>query len=59
MREVTVVFKGGNFIETNMNGTDEEIRNYYKVGSKFNIGSGEHDKIAEVREVYIYDKEAK
>lgn len=57
MREVSVVFSDGNFINTSMAAhlSDDEIRAYYKIGSKFNLGKGGRDWISEVREVYIYN----
>ena len=39
---VKVTFENGK-IETSINGTVEEIENYYRVGSIFNIGSVEND----------------
>ena len=55
LREVEVTFSDGNVIKTNMAAhlTDEEIKNYYKVGSEFNVGSGPKDKMAKVKSVKI------
>jgi len=38
MKTVKVTFENGNTITTGINGTDEEIREYYKVGKIFNLG---------------------
>jgi len=55
LREVEVLFADGSKIETNMAAhlTDEEIKNYYKVGSTFNLGHGEKDKMVKVKSVRI------
>lgn len=54
-RVVKVNYDNGDSITTEMSGTltDSEIRDYYKVGRSFNIGSGEHDKMAKVKSVEI------
>ena len=49
--EVVVKFMNGQFITTEINGTKESIEAYYKVGSKFNVGSGRHDRITTVHSV--------
>lgn len=36
MRSIRVTFENNDFLETNINGTDEEIRNYY-VGKYFEL----------------------
>lgn len=43
MRTVKVSFKNGNYFITRINGTESEIRHYYEIGSRFNIGSVEDD----------------
>lgn len=55
LRNVTVKFDNGDEINTNMAAhlTDEEIYNYYAIDKEFNLGSGENDKIAKVKEVII------
>jgi len=40
MRSIRVTFTDGNVIKTQINGTDEEIRQYY-VGQLFNFGDTE------------------
>lgn len=54
-RHVTVTFKDGDVINTNMSGhlTDEEILDYYRIGKMFNIGRGEHDNVQAVANVVI------
>jgi hypothetical protein len=47
MRAVNVTFSNKDIITTNINGTDSEIKDYYKVGRIFNLGSVE-DKMAYV-----------
>jgi hypothetical protein len=39
MRLVRITFADGNTITTRINGTEQEIRDYYKIGSKFNLGT--------------------
>jgi hypothetical protein len=55
LRHVRVTFDDGNVIDTNMAAgvTDEEIRKYYGVGTTFNVGEGENDKMAKVAKVEI------
>ena len=36
---VKVTYENGNVVSSTINGTIEEIENYYKIGSVFNIGS--------------------
>ena len=40
MRTVKVIFKNGDSLTTRINGTIEDIENYY-LGNFFNIGAGE------------------
>ncbi len=40
MRAVKVTFKSGRTLETNINGTKEDVRRYY-VGESFTFGTGE------------------
>jgi hypothetical protein len=54
MRSVKVTFENGETIDTSINGTDEEIKNYYKVGKEFNIGHNE-DNMQKVKSVDILD----
>ena len=55
LREVEVTFSDGSTLGTNMAAhlTDEEIKDYYEVGSTFNVGSGEKDKMVKVKSVKI------
>ena len=52
---VTVTYDNGDIITTDVNGnqTDEQIRQYFKVGKEFNLGNGEEDKLAKVVKVDI------
>ena len=55
LRVVQVTYVGGETITTSMAGhlTNEDIKAYFKVGKKFNIGSGGKDKIKAVKSVQI------
>ena len=39
LRHVTVEYSDGSKIDTSINGTDDEIRDYFKIGKKFNLGN--------------------
>jgi argininosuccinate synthase len=54
LREVEITFSDGSKLETNMAAhlTDDEIKDYYKIGSSFNIGTVE-DKMVKVKSVKI------
>lgn len=39
MRTITVTFDNGDSITTDINGTDQEINDYY-IGQTFNLGQG-------------------
>lgn len=41
MRTVRVIFSNGDTITTSINGTDDQIRDYYSVGRWFNLGNVE------------------
>ena len=43
MKTVKVIFENGNSFTTRINGTMEEIKEYYAIGTPFNIGSVEDD----------------
>lgn len=43
MKTVKVIFENGNSITTRINGTTEEIKEYYAIGTPFNIGSVDDD----------------
>lgn len=45
MKAIKVLFSNGNSINTNINGSEQEIVNYY-CGQMFNLGYGEHDRMA-------------
>lgn len=49
MRPVKITYTNGDTVETNINGTDEEIKEYYKIGRLFNIGSCEDNLQAVVK----------
>lgn len=55
LRSVEVTFADGSKLVTSMAAhlTDEDIKNYYKVGSSFNLGSGAKDKMVKVKSVKI------
>jgi hypothetical protein len=55
LRSVTVKYDNGDIIDTDMAAhlTDDEIKDYYKIGKEFNIGNGGHDKMAKVTDVII------
>lgn len=42
MRSITVTFDDGNIINTSMAAhvTDDQIKEYYRIGRQFNIGDG-------------------
>lgn len=50
-QHVKVTFKNGDHIETDINGTEQEIRDYYRIGSEFNLGSGGEDDMQKVAKV--------
>jgi len=53
MKTAIVKFDNDDTITTGINGTDEEIREYYKIGRQFNIGHDGNDHMAEVVSVQI------
>jgi len=55
LREVEITWSNGNKTKTSMaqNLTDEDIKKYYAVGKKFNIGSGPNDRMVSVKNVKI------
>jgi len=55
---VDVNYSDGTKISTSMNPDlkDSEIKDYFKVGRAFNVGSGPLDKIATVKTVKIHRK---
>ena len=54
LRVAQVTYEGGDVITTSMAGTltNKEIEEYFKIGKKFNIGSGK-DKIRAVKSVVL------
>jgi len=54
MKTVIVKFDNGDSITTSINGTDEEIKNYYKIGREFNLGCVE-DLMAKVISCEVKD----
>ena len=50
MKTVKVTFADGDTIVTSINGTDEEIKSYYRIGRPFNIGSVD-DNVQKVTEL--------
>jgi len=58
LRSVRVHYDTGDTITTSMAAglSDSEIRDYFKEGKSFNIGSGEKDKMAKVTKVEILKK---
>lgn len=59
MRSVTVKYENGDVVNTSVakHLTDEEIRDYFKVGTKFNVGLGPQDNMQTIEEVIINDSE--
>ena len=55
---VDVHYSDGSKISTSMNPNlkDSEIKNYFKVGRRFNVGDGPRDKILSVKKVKIHRK---
>lgn len=56
MKTAIVTFDNEDTITTGINGTDEEIRDYYKIGRVFNIGLNGDDLMAKVTEVKILEE---
>lgn len=61
LREVAVTYSDGTTITTSMAAhlTDADIKNYFRVGREFNIGSGSLDKMVKVRSVKILNATGK
>lgn len=59
LRSVKVTYDNGDVVHTNMAAdlTDDEIRDYFKIGKTFNIGDGPNDKMVKVKDVEILDKQ--
>lgn len=56
LRPVRITYNDGSIIETNINGNDKEIKEYYRKGRTFNIGNSEFDKIVKVKKLELLDK---
>ncbi len=53
MITVRITFQGGNFIVSGFNGTLEDARSYYKIGTQFNVGRGENDYLETVESIEL------
>jgi hypothetical protein len=55
LRAIEVTFSDNSKLSTDMaaNLTDQEMKDYYKIGRVFNIGQGEKDKLVKVKSVKI------
>ena len=55
LRAVKVTFENGDHLTTSMAAhlTDEDIKDYYKVGRSFNVGIGPNDNMQRVAKVDI------
>lgn len=56
LRGAKVTWDDDTTMTTSINGTDEEIKAYYKIGRVFNLGKGEVDDIKSVKSVEIIDE---
>jgi hypothetical protein len=55
MREIKIIYENGNYINTQINGSDEDILKYY-LGRYFNFGDIENrDNMQKVIGVYFCD----
>lgn len=53
MKVATVKFDNEDVITTEINGTDEEIREYYSIGRVFNLGHNGDDLMTKVISIEI------
>ena len=55
LREVKITYQNGDVVYTTMAAhlTDQDIKNYFRIGKKFNIGKGGKDYIQAVKKVKI------
>ena len=55
LRSVKVTYDDGSVETTSMSAklSDDDIKDYFKIGKKFNVGKNGKDKIAKVKEVEI------
>ena len=60
LRSVEVTYDNGTKIKTSMAAglSDAEIKDYFKVGKQFNIGSGSKDKLVKVKSVKILSEDS-
>jgi len=56
MKVAQVTYDTGDIITTEINGTHEEIHEYFAIGKLFNIGHWEHDKCARVVECIVEEE---
>ena len=54
MRSIKITWDNGKTTETNINGTEESIRNYY-IGRTFNLGNCDKDMLAKAVDVTFTD----
>jgi hypothetical protein len=57
MNAVKVTYDNGDEVVTSINGSDEEVLSYFKVGKTFNIGNGGKDLMAKVVKAEIVPSE--
>lgn len=57
LRLVKVTFDDGDYLHTHMAAhiSDDEIREYYKIGKTFNVGLGPDDNMKKIAEVDIIE----
>lgn len=56
---VRVEFANGNHIITTINGSKEQVREYYAIGRTFNVGNGPRDEMSKVASVKFLDEKEK
>ena len=54
MRTIKATFANGDYLETSINGTEQDIRAYY-LGKRFNLGDGERDNVQVCIEIEFTD----
>jgi hypothetical protein len=54
MRTIKAIFDNGDYLETSINGTEQDIRAYY-IGKRFNLGDGERDNVQVCIEIEFTD----
>lgn len=58
MNTVRVTYACGDEVVTNINGTREEVREYFAIGKPFNLGRGDKDRISKVTSVVFLEQPA-